>query len=218
VPSPAKKIEWREPAFDEGVVVATDATDATDAGIRVRLPDGEVAACRAKSCVVEPAVGDTVLLARGRAGWWVLAVLCGETAVRIAVEGDLEIAAPRGRVRVVGDEGIELTARRTVDVISSKLGIHTVDATAVFERMTLIGAKLRADVGAISAIAGAVETVVERVTERAKRVYRFIEELDQVRAEHIDYAATKLCCVRGENTVMTAGECVKIDGEQVHIG
>jgi predicted O-linked N-acetylglucosamine transferase (SPINDLY family) len=39
----------------------------------------------------------------------------------------------------------------------------------------------------VKCIARAIDTVVERVTQRAKRVYRFVEEFDQLRAEHIDY-------------------------------
>ena len=139
-------------------------------------------------------------------------------ASRLVVEGDLELQAPSGQVRIGSGEGIELTAGKEVSIASGTFDLHAVDASAIFERMTLIGSTLRADLGAVKAVAGAIDSVVERVTQRAKRVYRFVEEFDQLRAELIDYVATKNASLRGENTVMTATECVKIDGEQVHIG
>jgi hypothetical protein len=186
----------------------------------VRTATHDISVQRAKSCLVEPEVGDEVLIAGGGKAWWILAVLEGAegAASRLVATGDLEIYVPNGRVSLTSGEGIDLTAREEISVASKSFDLHAVDVGAVFKRMTLIGARLQADLESVKAIAGAIDSVVERITQRAKRVYRFVEEFDQLRAEHIDYSANKNASVRGENTVMTAQECVKIDGEQVHIG
>ena len=47
---------------------------------------------------------------------------------------------------------------------------------------------------------------------------RTVEGLDQVKAEQIDYAAQKTASMRGENTLVTAEELVKVDGAQIHVG
>jgi hypothetical protein len=39
-----------------------------------------------------------------------------------------------------------------------------------------------------------------------------------VRARQIDYVAEKNVSVRGHNTLLTAEQLVKLDGEQVHLG
>lgn len=211
----ARKISYGEPSFDPGTVIGRDGRD-----FRLRMACGEIEARRAKSCLVEPELGDHVLVAEVGGRNWVLAVLEGEEGARsrLVAEGDLELQAQSGQVRIGSGEGIELTAGKEVSIASGTFELHAVDASAIFERMTLIGSTLRADLGAVKAVAGAIDSVVERVTQRAKRVYRFVEEFDQLRAELIDYVATKNASLRGENTVMTATECVKIDGEQVHIG
>lgn len=211
----ARKIRHCEPTFESATVVARGGR-----ALRVRSTSGELDARRAKSCLVQPDLGDEVLIAETDGQYWVLAVLQGEegAASCLVAEGDVEVQSLRGKVRIGAGHGIVLSAGEEVSIASGTFALHAVDASAVFERMTLIGSTLRADLGAVKAVAGALDSVVERVTQRAKRVYRFVEELEQLRAGVIDYVAAKNASVRGENTVMTATECVKIDGEQVHIG
>jgi len=62
------------------------------------------------------------------------------------------------------------------------------------------------------------DSVVERLSQRVRRSYRKVEELEQVHAQQLDYVATKNVSVRGHNTLLTAEELVKLDGEQVHLG
>ncbi len=45
-----------------------------------------------------------------------------------------------------------------------------------------------------------------------------MEELDQVKAEHIDYAASASMSLHAQNALVTAEELVKVDGEQIHVG
>jgi hypothetical protein len=210
-----KLAEDRETSFDTGTVVAQDGETFC-----VRLSAGEIWTRRAKSCLVEPEVGDDVIVADGARGRWVLAVLHGgENAVsRIVARGGLEIHSPEGQISIAAGNRIDLTAPEGVAVTSSRFDLRAIEATAVFKRMTLVGASVLANLENVKSIARAVDTVVDRLTQKAQRVYRFVEEFDQLRAEQIDYRARKVACLRGENTVMTAQECVKIDGEQVHIG
>jgi hypothetical protein len=49
-------------------------------------------------------------------------------------------------------------------------------------------------------------------------VYRFVGELDQLRARHLDYRAAETAQIKGDTTVVSARQVVKIDGEQVQIG
>jgi hypothetical protein len=63
-----------------------------------------------------------------------------------------------------------------------------------------------------------LESVFTRLTQRAKRVFRFVEELDQTRAGTVDLRADKLVAVRGENAIISARVLAKLDGEQIHLG
>ena len=77
-------------------------------------------------------------------------------------------------------------------------------------------ARAHLDEGGI--VARTIDTVAERVSQKAARVYRMVSEFDQLRAKHFDYRASDSARVSGENTVVTAHQVVKVDGEQVHIG
>ena len=70
-----------------------------DRSFEVRVGSGDYAAKRAVSCLVEPALGDRVLVALHDAGCHVLAVLDreGDAPTRLVAEGDLEVSAPGGR-------------------------------------------------------------------------------------------------------------------------
>jgi hypothetical protein len=67
-------------------------------------------------------------------------------------------------------------------------------------------------------LGGVFEAILERVFQRVKRSHRHIEERDEVRAAAIDYAATENISLRGENTLLTAEDLVKIDAKQIIVG
>ncbi len=50
------------------------------------------------------------------------------------------------------------------------------------------------------------------------RAYRFVEEMEHVRAGSIDYAARENVRFHGRNALVTAQQLVKMDGEQIHMG
>ena len=60
--------------------------------------------------------------------------------------------------------------------------------------------------------------MVERISVDAKRSYRTVSEIDQVKAEQIDYAAETIMNLHGKNTLVTAEELVKLDAAQIHVG
>lgn len=92
---------------------------------------------------------------------------------------------------------MRLTTPRTLRVVAQTIAAHADEAGIV---------------------ARTVQSVADHVTARAKRVFRFITELDQNRSRQIDYRAESTARLSGQSTVVTAHELVKVDGEQVHIG
>jgi len=214
----ARKIDPEPPFLDSGAIVRV----AEGGELWVRTPRGSIGARRAVSCLVEPEVGDRVLCAVEPDRAFILAVLerdaAKPTITRLVADGDLELRAPNGRVRVGAGEGIDLVAAKEVTVATGKLQVRAVDAGVLLDRLTFVGGAVRAQIAKARLFAGSLDATLDRLTQRVKRSYRVVEELDQVRAENIDYRAEKHLAIRGENTIMTARELVKVDGEQVHIG
>ena len=208
--SVARKIEARAVFQEFGEILAIDGPRVT-----VRTALAEVPCRRAASCLLAPAVGDRVLLAvEDRGDAYVLAVLDQKDpgSATIAVDGDLHLTAAHGKVTVAAQEGIELVTAVAIQIASRVLEVSAGEA------ISLVGGAVRAELDKVKLFATTFDAFFERVSQRAKRSYRTIEEIDQVKARHLDYAAAGNAHLRGENTIITALDLVKVNAEQVHIG
>jgi hypothetical protein len=171
--------------------------------LAVDVDAGEVLAKRATSCLVAPLLGDRVLVTRGPSGAvYVLAVLEREPseATTLRVEGDLHIES----------DGFQLT--------SKEVAVRASRGSFIVDRLSLLGAKLEAQLATIRVIGDAVESVFERATQTVKRSLRIVEETDQVDVGEASWSAKETMNVHAKNTVVTSEELVKIDGNQIHLG
>ena len=66
--------------------------------------------------------------------------------------------------------------------------------------------------------AQAVDRTIDRVSERIKRSFRTIEQIERVRAKELDVDVEGNISVHADNTIMSAEKLVKVDGEQIHLG
>lgn len=180
----------------------------------------EVEARRAVSCLVEPVPGDVVLVSvLPERGAYILAVLEREGRdVRVALDGDLQVKLPSGRFVVGAAEGVTFASGKEVRVVAGEVNVNTRLGRVLVESLSYLGTAVQAEIDRVKVKAAALDTSVERVIERLRRVYRFVEEFEQLRAERVDYVAKKNMSLRGENTLVTAEELVKLDGAQIHLG
>ena len=182
---------------------------------------GDYRAKRAASCLLEPEIGDTVALLTTQAGaCYVTAVLEREpgAASRIVADGDLEVQLATGKLTFAAQEGINLLAAKEVSVSAGALRVNAREGNFVLERLSLLGGVASAELAKIKVVAGSLDQVLDRFSQRVKRSFRKVEELDQVKAEHIDYAASASMSLHAQNALVTAEELVKVDGEQIHVG
>ncbi|MBM4375394.1 MAG: DUF3540 domain-containing protein [Deltaproteobacteria bacterium] len=208
--------------------LATDITQEQGLVVRhdgdlfvVRTSSGDYRARRATSCLVEPEEGDLALVASTPRGTsYVLAILerSGSQPTRLVAEGDLEVATPRGELRLRGAEGVSVLSAKALELVAGSVSMKALQASVVAEDLALVGRHVRAELDRVKAFATSVDSVFERLSQRVKRSYRFIEEADHVRAERIDYTASRTLNLHGENAVVTAAEVVKVDGAQILVG
>jgi hypothetical protein len=214
--SVARKLEARVVFQEVGEVVTIDAASL---GIRTAL--GTLQARRALSCVVAPRLGDRVLVAsEERGASFVLAVLerPSEAPTTIGVEGDLELRTPSGKVTVTTRDGLDLSSAATVRVTAPAVDVSAVEGRLAFQMLDLFASVLQAEMGKVKALACKLDALLDRLRLRTRSSLRTVEELDQVRARHLDYSATGNAHLRGENTLVTAEDLVKINADQVHLG
>ncbi|AUX31077.1 MULTISPECIES: DUF3540 domain-containing protein [Sorangium] len=217
----ARKLERIETVEPEAAYQAVGrVVRAAGTAFVVAAGAAEIEACRAVSCMVEPVAGDEVLvsvLPERRA--YILAVLEREGRdVSVVLEGDLHVKLPRGRFVVGAAEGVTLASGKEVGVVAGELKVNARLGSVLVESLSYLGTAVQAEIEKAKVKAAALDASVERVTQRLKRVYRFVEEFEQLRAERVDYVAKKNMSLRGENTLVTAEELVKLDGAQIHLG
>jgi hypothetical protein len=179
--------------------------DGDDRGLlRVSLPQGDVVARRAVSCLLLARPGDRVLVSGPNASaLYVIAVL--ETAsagpCQLALGQDTEISMS-GKLSLVTDE-LVVRARR---------------ATTVIDQLSTFGRELSASIGKIKLVGNLLETFFDRVGHFASHSVRTVEGVDQVRSGTIDYRASQSLSLQGSEIIATAKTLVKVDGGQIHIG
>jgi hypothetical protein len=211
----AKKVATTETYLETGTVERI-----LSGTIEVRQGAMACQALRAKSCLVAPEIGDTVLCASGPEGTFVLAVLLGGegAAMQLIADGDLNIQSRGGRIAFSSPEDIDLVSGGTVALTSAKLHVRAAKGSVAIEELGFFGRLVQAQVAKVALAAEEVDSVFTRLTQRAKRVFRFVEEVDQTRAGTVDLRAQGLVGIRGENAVISARVLAKVDGEQIHLG
>lgn len=211
----AEKIRHHEAFITDAAVVAREGKEV------IIRADGRVCrAGQAAGCLLSPEAGDRVLVAFVGDERFVLSVLTrdAEAPSRVEIEGDLELRLPKGRFTVAAQEGIDLTTAGETQVTSRVLSLHALEGNVLIDKLRALGSSLTSEVSRMRVVAESVDSLVERVHQRWKRAYRFIEDREQVKAKHLDYRAEQTARIHAENAVMTADDLVKLDGKQVHIG
>lgn len=158
---------------------------------------------RAASCLLQPAVGDTValcLVAPDEA--WVTAVLerDGAAADVLASERPLTLESP----------ALTLQAAQ-VRVQSQSLEAATDSARLVASEVNLYGS-------VVKLVGQTLSSVFERVTHFARHHLRHTESIDRVQARHVEIEAQQMVRVSSEHTLLNGDKLVKARGGQIHFG
>lgn len=125
-------------------------------------------------------------------GRTVVTVPRGDLVLQAA--GDVKIAAG-GAVRCRGAEGIALEAGRGDQ-----------------------RSRLRLAAGLAELVAGRVETVADRLFEKARSVFRQVEDLHQLRAGRARTVVADGFHLKSGHAVLECDDEMKIDGKTIHLG
>lgn len=199
--------------------------------IVVRISGRPVRVRRAVSCLVQPGVGDRVLVAlprapRSYAGLaeesYVLAVLArgerGASGVTLAVDGDVTLKAQGGKVALVATEGVTLTSAAKVELNAPELEVRAMKTSFFSASLAYIGRTLDGEIDRVRLAARTVDRAIDRVTERIQQSFRTIDQIERVKAKELDIDVDGDLDVHSDNTIMASEKLVKVDGEQIHFG
>jgi hypothetical protein len=199
-----------------GTVAAFEA-DA----VVVHVAGRPLKARRAVSCLVEPAIGDRVLVAISDDSF-VLAVLvkgeAGAPGVTLAVDGDVTLRSRGGKVALVANDAVSLASATKVELNAPELEVRALKTSFFSASLSYIGRALDGEIDRVKVVARSVDRAIDRVTERIQNSFRTVEGIDRVRAKELDIDVEGNFSVHADNTIIGTEKLVKVDGEQIHLG
>jgi hypothetical protein len=214
--NPARKLHEIPLVQEQGMITNTDGKFFT-----VETRCGTYEARQAVSCLIKPLPGDKVLVVGDFVdGFYILAVLDREETQKQTLEfhGPVDLKVEDGRLTIAAQEGMSLAAAKDVSLAARELNIHSLQSEVSVHHLVFSGGFWLGQVEKLRFLATTFDSVVERLSQRVKRSYRTVEEIDQLRAGRLDYLIDKLLSLRGKYSMLTAKEDVKIDGERIHMG
>lgn len=192
-----------------GRVIACPA----DGTVRVAVGDVEWPAQRALSCLVEPMVGDRVLVASAGEEAFVLAVLDrllpGEAALSVAGASRVALTAPQ--LAVEAREGLALKAGAALEIEAPRLRIGADTLALVGRLVTFIADQLRAT-------ARLSETVAEQIAVQAGERTTLVRGTDVSEAGMLVQTIDTIASTTATTAVLVAKEDVRFDGKRVTVG
>jgi hypothetical protein len=181
-----------------GVVVAADGPVYT-----VRSGGLERIARRAASCLLEPAMGDTVAcLMIAPDELWLLAVLQREEGTPHRLRSDVPLALQAPELRFE----------------TERFALRAARAEVAAEEAELMGRQLRAVATTVKLVGSVLHSVFDRVTHFSKHHLRTTQGVDRVQATHLECEAQQLLRLSAEHALINGEKLVKARGGQIHFG
>ena len=92
------------------------------------------------------------------------------------------------------------------------------EASLVWKVIHVASRALDAQIAKVDLTAEESTSLVGRVFQKAKRVFRIVEETETLRTRQLDVVAETNLRMHGDTTLLTATDLVKVDGKQIQLG
>jgi len=192
----------------------------TDECYVIDISSGTVRGRRAASCLLMPEVGDTVawLNTTGDEGYIFAVIERGIQGVqRLSIRGDAVLDVEGGSLAIRSRESLHLQTR-LLSTDSEELRLTSQKSTVIFGILEGFGDTCRATLNQLQLIGKQMSSVFERVTHTSQHSQRFVEGMDMVQANTMDYRAQQLMSLESENVLTNGSRLVKTRGGQIHLG
>lgn len=217
---PLKLDDFRGPVGPPHEVIARVACKADSGQWRVRDLEETFEARVAASCLVQPSSEDEVLVCRSGERAWILAVLEREQdgPVVLRNRSDVVFQSTEGFVKIEGRQGVQVETQGECKVSASRLRVLSRLLEVVNEQLNWFGVRVEGRFRSLRMVGDTVESVVNRLFQRARFSRREVEGLEQVRCGKLDYSAESTMRLHACHVMALADELAKIDGDQIHLG
>jgi len=205
---------------EEPVILTAIVISVNDDQYELQSVAGRFFSQCAFSCLVKPEAGDKVTYLKDETGCcYVLNILKRESRnMSLKIPGDLDMQAENGQLTMTASVGLNLVSKNSCSIITEKFNTIASEADMNIKNIKANGERLDSTVNEINVIAHSVTTVAGLIMQRVKNCFRAVEVLEKIEAGQMITSVKKLFSVRSKQTMVTAEQDVKIDGERVHIG
>lgn len=188
----------------------------------LRSDEGITANARlAVSCLIEPAIHDRVVIEKqdGESAY-ITAILerKSEVVPEIIMQDGLQLSVKGSGLKIVSEKGVELSSLNAISIVSEKLELRAEEGSIFIANLSYLGGYLMGKIEKVTILGTVMDSIISRVTQKFKSSHRIIDEMDYVKSRHMDYQASHNMRLHGKNTLLTAKELVKVDGDQIHLG
>lgn len=188
----------------------------------------ELWACFAMGQLPLPKEGDKVLVAgENLQSGYIIGVLPASqpsSAARFTIEEDEEsgktiVSVPQGDLDFRAETGnINLDAAKNINLNCHEFGLDSAKGDIKITEATYQGRILGMTVERTKLLLGKVNSTIGRLVEKAKNVYRDVENLNQLKAGRMRTLVDGSYHLKGERIIEKAKKEVRIDGEKINLG
>ena len=174
---------------------------------------------KAEGCLLQPDIGDRVLITTdAAAGGYILMVLDKVGACyEMVFPGEASLRTETGPLKLQADNVI-VRGDKSVALEAPDIEITGISGKVRFAACSLLAGIMEVrSKKAVQAI-DILDSVVGRVTERVRDSFRWIENLEQIRARRIRTIVKDRFSVKAGHASLISEEEVTIDGKKIHIG
>ncbi|HAJ26543.1 MAG TPA: hypothetical protein DCG53_04755 [Syntrophus sp. (in: bacteria)] len=174
---------------------------------------------KAEGCLLQPDIGDRVLItADADAGGYILMVLDKVGACyEMVFSGEASLRTETGPLKLQADNVI-VRGDKSVVLEAPDIEITGISGRVRFAACSLLASIMEVRSKRAVQVVDILDSVIGRVTERVRDSFRWIENLEQIRAGRIRTIVNDRFTVKAGHASLISEEEVAIDGKKIHIG
>ncbi|MGA1846954.1 DUF3540 domain-containing protein [Deferribacter abyssi] len=188
----------------------------------ITTSNGEFFAEKAVSCIIEPEIGDNVLISINDDGnTFILSILQRESDKKkndIILSGDINIISKEGNVNIKAQTGIEISTYENLTFTSNSVEMNAQSSKIIVNRLSFVGKIFYGQIKTIKMVCASAEQIIGRLTQKLQNCFNFVKEHHEIQAGSSRYLVEETLTVQSKNAVHQAEEVLTINGEEVHLG
>ncbi|MFT5505464.1 MAG: hypothetical protein ACI845_000782 [Gammaproteobacteria bacterium] len=183
--------------------------------------DGKVInAKKAFSCLVEPEVGDLVLVSLGEVGFFILSVLerLANQNISIKFPANVNMSAADGDFKIVASDDIDLLSAnstnissKTVNLVSVEMNLNSVNLSARIHDIDTQSTN-------INIFTRNVSVVAHQISQKTDVLVRWVEKIETANIGNLVQKIRNNLMSHSNQATFTAKNDLRIDAERIHMG